>query len=107
MPLGVSYPFSGEMMSYRPIAACAAIVVIMLAGARAQGPVTGVFFNEGWESGNASSSFNSNVYGRATGGQFSVQTAVTAQGQYALRHALTAGTHSPPFSTRRNTSATP
>jgi hypothetical protein len=82
-------------MSYRPIAACAAIVVIMLAGTSAQGPVTGVFFNEGWESGSASNTFNSNVYGRATGGQFSVQTAVAAQGQYALRHALTAGTQPP------------
>jgi hypothetical protein len=51
---------------------------------------SGVFFNEGWESGSAASSFNSNWYGQATQSQFSVQSAVR-NGLFALQHRVTAG----------------
>lgn len=57
---------------------------------QAQG--SGIFFNEGWESGSAAGSFNSAGFGSATGSsQFSVQNSVRASGTWAFRHALAAG----------------
>lgn len=59
---------------------------------RAQGPVSGVFFDEGWESGAASQSFNSRFYGNAgTSTQFGVDSTIRAGGARSLRHSLTAG----------------
>ena len=72
---------------------CAAgLWLLSLHALSAQSGVSGVFFDEGWESGTSSNSFNSSNYGNAAGGQFSVQTAVRAQGAYALRHLLPQGT---------------
>jgi hypothetical protein len=60
--------------------------------ADAQGPVVGVFFNEGWESGSMTQSFNSAYYGSAAPPQFSVSTAFFAPGgTSSLRHRLSAG----------------
>ena len=58
----------------------------------AQGPVNGVFFDEGWESGSASGSFNSRYYGSLSGSQFHVQNSTTATGAWALQHLIPAGT---------------
>jgi hypothetical protein len=73
-----------------------AVVVIAFAVGtfivEAQTQVTGVFFNEGWESGSKAGSFNSNGFGDLIGApQFLVQNAVRAGGQWALQHRLTAG----------------
>jgi hypothetical protein len=57
----------------------------------AQAPVTGIFFDEGWESGATSGSFNSSFYGSAGGNQFSAQSAVKYAGTWAFRHQLNAG----------------
>ena len=67
------------------LAACLALAV------DAQGPVSGVFFNEGWESGTMTQSFNSEWYGAAEGPQFSVQNQIFASGTRAIRHRLSAG----------------
>ncbi len=55
---------------------------------------TGVFFSEGWESGTAAPSFNSESYGVATSSQFTVQSAIRAAGNYALQRRLVGGTAS-------------
>lgn len=79
-------------MRFGTAAVCTAICVLSLHALTAQTGVSGVFFNEGWESGSSSGSFNSSSYGSAAGGQFSAQSAVRAQGSYALRHLLPQGT---------------
>ncbi|MGE0463824.1 MAG: hypothetical protein AB7Q16_20860 [Vicinamibacterales bacterium] len=71
-------------------AACVVAAMAATTLVRAQG-VVGVFFTEGWESGSAAGSFNSQSYGRATSSQFSVQGGVRAAGSWALQHRLTAG----------------
>jgi hypothetical protein len=71
------------------MAAAAVLATVLL---DAQGPVAGVFFNEGWESGSAANTFNSSGFGSASGSnQFSVQGTVRAAGLWALQHRLTAG----------------
>lgn len=64
--------------------------VLAVSWLEAQTPA--VFFNEGWESGNGSGTFNSSFYGGATGSQFSVQSGIKASGNYALRQLIPAGT---------------
>jgi hypothetical protein len=79
------------MSQLRHAIVCLAAAIAATTLVHAQG-VSGVFFTEGWESGNASSSFNSQTYGRlATSSQFSVQGAVRAAGSWALQHRLTSG----------------
>jgi hypothetical protein len=75
-----------------PVRAAATLAAVLCAGGivLAQTPVTGVFFNEGWESG-AFSTFNSQTYGNAAqAAQMSVQTAVRATGTYAFRQIIPA-----------------
>lgn len=73
----------------------AAIALALVAGTAftgAQTQVTGLFFNEGWESGSKTGSFNSDGFGSLAGSsQFLLQNSVRAAGQYALQHRLTAG----------------
>ncbi len=53
---------------------------------------SGVFFNEGWESGSKANSFNSSGYGNLLNStQYSVQTSTRSTGSYGLRHGLTTG----------------
>lgn len=69
----------------------AASICALSAAVHAQ-TVSGVFFDEGWESGSSSATFNSSYYGSASGPQFLVQNLVRAAGAYALEHRLAAGT---------------
>ena len=69
------------------IALTTAVVLV-----QAQGPVTGVFFSDGFESGVVGSVFNSSFYGNTGGSQFAVQTNVHAGGLWALRHTIPANT---------------
>ena len=55
----------------------------------------GVFFSEGWESGTASSSFNSRYYGSAVGPQFRAQNIIRAGGNWALEHHMLQGLQPP------------
>jgi hypothetical protein len=74
------------------LASCTAAIALYAAlSVNAQNPVSGVFFNEGWESGTMTQSFNSAFYGSAAPPQFSVQNAFFASGTQALRHRLSAG----------------
>ena len=73
------------------VAACAAAVALTVLISSAQSPVSGVFFSEGWESGTATQSFNSQFYGTATGTQYRVQNVFTGSGNWAFQHRLTAG----------------
>jgi hypothetical protein len=58
----------------------------------AQTPVSGVFFQEGWESGSSANSFNSAGFGSTVGSnQFLVQNTLVGGGLFALQHRLTAG----------------
>jgi hypothetical protein len=51
-----------------------------------------VFFEEGWESGTKTQTFNSQYYGNlGTNSNFTVQSAVRASGNYALRFTFEAG----------------
>jgi hypothetical protein len=69
------------------VALAAAVVTV-----GAQGPVDGVFFNETWESGSLSNSFNSSGYGRAaSNSQYRAQNAIAASGTWAFQHMLTQG----------------
>lgn len=70
---------------------CAAVLALQVVGTRAQAPVNGVFFTEGWEAGATGTTFNSRNYGTSAGSQFRVQTAVRSSGNYALQHVLPAG----------------
>ena len=79
-----------------PAKAAALAAAVMCAGTIvfAQTPVTGVFFNEGWESGTFTT-FNSSTYGNAAAAaQMSVQSAVRATGTYAFRQIIPASTFS-------------
>lgn len=69
---------------------CAAVLVGGAILSEAQG-ITGVFFDEGWESGTVTGSFNSQNYGSAAGSQFQVQGTVRAAGSWAFQHLLPRG----------------
>lgn len=71
--------------------ACAVVVVAGASATGAQGPISGVFFSEDWESGSAGQSFNSRFYGSLSSPQFAVDGAIRASGRWALRHVLTSG----------------
>ena len=59
----------------------------------AQSQVSGLFFNEGWESGALGQTFNSQSYGNlGQSAQVSVDAATRAAGNYSLRHHLLGGT---------------
>ncbi len=73
------------------MAVCAAIVACAMTVPRAQSPVSGVFFTEGWESGSAAATFNSQSYGRATASQFRIQGSVRSTGAFAFEHVLPNG----------------
>lgn len=60
-------------------------------GVDAQSQVGGIFFNEGWESGAATQSFNSSWFGNAQGPQFTVQNQIFGSGSWSIRHRLSAG----------------
>lgn len=81
------------MSERRAFASCTILAVCLTALLEAQGQA-GIFFNEGWESGSASNSFNSGSYGVATSSQFTVQSANRGTGNWALQRRLTAGTAS-------------
>lgn len=66
-------------------------VTMGMTAARAQSPVSGVFFSEGWESGATGTTFNSRNYGSTAGSQFRAQGAVRGSGNFALQHILTTG----------------
>lgn len=74
------------------VAFVAVLGSMALARVTAQSPVSGVFFNEGWESGATGATFNSRNYGSSgTSPQFRAQSAVRASGNYAFEHVLTSG----------------
>jgi len=57
----------------------------------AQTGVSGVFFNEGWESGTRTQSFNSQFYGTAAGSQYQTQNAFAGGGSWAFEQRFTTG----------------
>jgi hypothetical protein len=70
--------------------AFAVVAAIVCSTAVMWGQTTGVFFQEGWESGNDNGSFNSSFFGSG-GDQFRVQSSVVATGSFALQHLIRAG----------------
>lgn len=69
-----------------------ALAGVLAATVDAQSPVSGVFFNEGWESGATGATFNIRNYGTsAAPSQFRAQTAVRASGNYAFEHFMSGG----------------
>lgn len=70
---------------------CGAGVMLSALLTHAQTQVSGVFFDEGWESGSRTQSFNSQFYGSAMGSQYQLQNAFTGSGTWAFEHRVTAG----------------
>ena len=58
---------------------------------QAQTTVDGQFFDEGWESGTRTQTFNSQYYGSASHSQFRLQSAFTGSGSWAFERVVTAG----------------
>ena len=81
-------------MTIRFALSCAVAAFAATSITIAQTPANGLFFNEGWESGNLAASFNSNSYGRLSeSSQFQLDNTVAGRsGINALRHRLAGGT---------------
>jgi hypothetical protein len=68
-------------------------VLLAVTVLRAQTPVTGIFFDEGWESGSLTRSFNSQNFGSvSSSSEFRLDGVNTGTGAWSLRHAFIAGT---------------
>ena len=65
--------------------------LVLGAGVLVHAQVSGVFFQEGWESGSAANSFNSDNFGDAVGSQFFVQSSTVSAGTRALEHRMASG----------------
>lgn len=78
------------MTRFRLFVWCAGVMLSVLL-THAQTQVSGVFFDEGWESGSRTQSFNSQGYGSAAGSQYTLQSGFTGRGSWAFEHRLTAG----------------
>ena len=80
------------MKNNRQLLVCTLVFAASAAYAvHGQSPVSGVFFNESWESGSMTQSFNSSWFGAVIGPQFSVSTNYAATGTHSLRHRLLPG----------------
>ncbi|MCC7032953.1 MAG: hypothetical protein IT179_09000 [Acidobacteria bacterium] len=80
-------------MDLRPYLLHVLLALAVSAVGLAQTPGSGVFFDEGWESGSVAATFNSSAYGSMTDStQFHLDNTVAGRtGTWAIRHHLEAG----------------